>query len=173
MKTPRKMFNMVEVTLAIAVVGIGIAGIMGLFPAAIQSSRDAIGDNYASDVSNQFLSYIEAYAKKDWTNMTGLPNGSIASDDTDDGSGWGGESGNVYTTGGSLGSGVYGVKCGNDFIAHVKVWKANINDFHYGGNLIPIPSTNAMKVYVEISWPTLKKYSVREKRIYMMELFNQ
>ncbi len=54
----KKFFNLVEVTLAIAVVGIGVAGVMSLFPVGFQASRDAIGDNYAADAAEQFISYI-------------------------------------------------------------------------------------------------------------------
>ncbi|HCE44840.1 MAG TPA: hypothetical protein DET40_14970 [Lentisphaeria bacterium] len=54
----KKFFSLVEVTLAIAVVGIGIAGVMALFPVGFQASRDAIGDNYASSAAEQFISYF-------------------------------------------------------------------------------------------------------------------
>ncbi|HBC85408.1 MAG TPA: hypothetical protein DCZ94_00485 [Lentisphaeria bacterium] len=54
----KKLFNLVEVTLAIAVVGIGIAGVMSLFPVGFQASRDAIGDNYASCAAEQFISFF-------------------------------------------------------------------------------------------------------------------
>lgn len=49
---------MIEVTLAIAVVGLGMAGIMALFPVGFQASRDSIGDNYASNAAGQFMSLI-------------------------------------------------------------------------------------------------------------------
>ncbi len=54
----KKFFNMIEVTLAIAVVGLGMAGIMSLFPVGFQASRDAIGDNYASNAAEQFMAFI-------------------------------------------------------------------------------------------------------------------
>ena len=34
----RSGFNLIEVTMAIAIVGIGIAGVMALFPPAIEAS---------------------------------------------------------------------------------------------------------------------------------------
>ena len=49
MKTKRSAFNLIELTLAIAVVGIGIASIMALFVPAIDSTKNSIADNYADE----------------------------------------------------------------------------------------------------------------------------
>jgi len=56
---------MIEVTLAIGIVALGLVGIMSLFPVGFQSIRDSVGDNYVNDTSQLFLSYIKLEAKKD------------------------------------------------------------------------------------------------------------
>ncbi len=56
---------MIEVTLAIAIVALGLTGILSLFPVGFQSIRDAVGDNYVNDSSQLFLSYIKLLAKED------------------------------------------------------------------------------------------------------------
>lgn len=60
----RKYFNMIEVTLAIVIVSLGLVGIMALFPVGMYSSRDALGDNYVNDASQLFLTYIKLRAKQ-------------------------------------------------------------------------------------------------------------
>lgn len=68
---------MVEVALALAIVGIGIAGIMALFPVALNASRDAIGDTYSADAADQFLAYIQLQCENDtradWSDATTPP----------------------------------------------------------------------------------------------------
>ncbi len=63
---------MVEVTLAIATVGIGIAGVMAMFPVAIKSSRDAVAQNYCADGVDQFITIMNTLAvhDTDWTNSS-------------------------------------------------------------------------------------------------------
>jgi hypothetical protein len=69
--------------------------------------------------------------------------------------------------------GVFGVKNGYDFNGHVKVWKKQISDFAYAGAVSSIPCDKAVRVNIEISFPATKPYSVREKRYYSLEVFNQ
>ena len=58
----RHGFNLVEVALAMAVVGMGIAGVMALFQLGMQQSRDAVGDNYAADSAEQFITFAHQLA---------------------------------------------------------------------------------------------------------------
>ena len=96
-------FTMVEVTMAIGVIAIGMMGIMALFPIGFQAARDAIGDNYSSDLADQFLQVIamqckmyedtngdgdandtgEVYGWKDWINGTSAKIPSTKPTDTD------------------------------------------------------------------------------------------
>jgi hypothetical protein len=187
---------MVEVTLAMAVVGLGVTGIMAMFPVAIQSSRDAVGDNYSSELSSQFFAFIEANARKDWTTVSStskMPDepkqiGSNDADSSDPGDTWSGETGNVYTIAGANGklnknNGIYGVKSISpngsvDFLAHVRIWSGVLKEFYTGGpaagsSNVDLPGDYGKRVYIEISWPASRPWSLREKRYYVRELFNQ
>ena len=62
-KRSRFYYNLVEITLAMAVVGIGIAGIMALFVPALDSSRESVAENYSSQVAESLLAYIEKSKK--------------------------------------------------------------------------------------------------------------
>ena len=55
----RMCFNLIEVTMAIAIVGVGIAGVMALFPPAIEANKAANNQNYIGLVSDSFLGYLE------------------------------------------------------------------------------------------------------------------
>jgi len=66
-KSIRLPFNMVEIALALAVVGIGIAGVMALFPVGFNSIRDAMAESYGADITEEFMSQISRTCKADWT----------------------------------------------------------------------------------------------------------
>ena len=199
----KKFFNMVELTLAIAVVGIGMVGIMALFPVGFQASRDAMGDNYAADTAEQILSYLARDCQANWVysidvgdsvgNIKALAFSTLDMDtlskNTDT---WTPQANtNICTLGGaSPPSYVYGIKQPvsganpPDFTAHIKVWKSQIKNMNIGGVSgieIPyyqdlglgLPKVGAVRLNVEISWPIEKPYSAREKRFFCMELFKQ
>jgi type II secretory pathway pseudopilin PulG len=77
------LFNLVEVTMAIGIVGIGVVSVMALIQSGIQSSRNSVGDNYAPDIAEQFISYItlEANKKNDWYSSADGDTGDVNSDD--------------------------------------------------------------------------------------------
>ena len=191
------LFNLIEVTLAIAVVGIGIAGVMSLFPVGVQASRDAIGDNYAADSVEQVLVYLASASQNNWASY-------ISSDGTDNGTIKEYASASVITDASitlpldtdriantnlfstSLGNDVFCIKqpaTGNaDFVAHVKLWKAPISNMTIAGvSGITLPyfqtvagyNVGAARIYAEVSWPVQKPYSKRTKRVYAVELFKQ
>lgn len=54
----KKFFNLIEVTLAIAVVGLGMVSIMSLFPVGINATRQAVAENYASDAAELLMTYL-------------------------------------------------------------------------------------------------------------------
>ena len=192
MKTKRSAFNLIELTLAIAVVGIGIASIMALFVPAIDSTRNAIADNYAPDVVNTFVSYLTVSLKQDWTRGTD-PTNSLFHDrifvDTDSAfenpdlkginyrpvTEWDDEikgfSG-LYTT---SENGVFGVKTGGgEFTGYLCVWRKQITDFYNpeGETIEEIGTDKALRICFELSWPAGTPYEARERRLYTIELFN-
>jgi hypothetical protein len=65
-------FNIVEIALALAIVGIGMASILALFPVGISASRNAIGNTLASQVSEEFMGYIQARAEHSQANYDAI-----------------------------------------------------------------------------------------------------
>ncbi len=199
MKTKRSAFNLIELTLAIAVVGIGIASIMALFVPAIDSTKNAIADNYAPDVVNTFVAYLTASLKRDNTSWNNGMNSSssifyggkiykesepfdtkelenITYDPVKEWSPVNNFKG-LYTT---HTKGVFGVKTeGEEFAGHLCVWVEEIHDLYNPKteNYQTIPTSGstpqAVRIYFELSWPAGNpSYETRERRLYSIELFN-
>ncbi|MCI7644497.1 MAG: hypothetical protein MST10_09170, partial [Lentisphaeria bacterium] len=57
-RTIRHHFNIIEVTLTVALLAFGFASIMGLFSVAVKSSRSANVINVSSDVVEQFTGFL-------------------------------------------------------------------------------------------------------------------
>lgn len=176
----KKCFNMVEITLAIAVIGIGVAGVMSLFPVALNASRDAIGNNYAPDIADQFLSYVSMQCNNDWnTNISTTASGGIITEtvpaNDDGGTSWTATSiSSIYTC---ATPGLYKVAQGSaggvvDFSAAVKVWKTQIKGIYVYGASYDLTYQYGAQLHVEVSWPIEKVYAQREKRYYSLEIFN-
>ena len=167
----RRFFNMVEITLALAVVGIGITGIMAMFPPAIQASRDSIAENYSADAASLFLSSYENWLRQgaNWP-ATVLAADVVADLPLEDGSSWSTEIfPGVYSFTGK--PRIFGIKSGSDFTAEVRVWTTQINDFFWMNNTVNIPVSSALRLHIEISWPASRKFDFREKRYYSKDVF--
>ena len=181
---------MIEVTLAIAIVALGMTGIVSLFPVGFQSTRDSIGDNYVNDASQLFLSYIKLAVKKDpvpldqahidsqWiTTMSTIPNSRPDSDGS-------GETTETFTKTIEMPNvrycptnGLYRVYQGStgidDFTAAVRVWKTPVvSPIHTNswGKWDP-PDSVSCGINIEFSWPVEKPYAMRTKRFFYYELF--
>ena len=68
----RSGFNLIEVTMAIAIVGIGIAGVMALFPPAIEANKNANFLNFTGTVVNNVAAYLDYELKRNWSFKDGL-----------------------------------------------------------------------------------------------------
>lgn len=181
MKTKRSAFNLIELTLAIAVVGIGIASVMALFIPAIDASRSSLIDIMTAETADTFTAYIQSAFRINWEN-SGIPKEKQASaisimdraDNRNPASWTSTVSGfdNLYEL--SAADGVYGIKSGNDFAVHLRIWYEEISDF-YVPTGVTAPDTTSLsqlrRVTVEISWPLLKEHAKREKRYYITEIF--
>ena len=186
-------FNLVEVALAIAIVGIGISGIISLFPVGIKATNDAIGENYSSFVSNRFLGYMARMcnnpakdfgtgARDFWEEcVSPAPSGgilaTIPSQEDETGATFNSSpiEGGIYS---SNNPGLYRITQGSsshtDFHATIRVWKSQIENMYiYNVNYPTIPYDYAVAFNIEISWPVEKPYPVREKRYYRIEIFRQ
>lgn len=203
MKTKRSAFNLVEITLAIAVVGIGIASILAIFTPAVDATKNSIADNYTADVANTFKAFITAEIKKDagaWDSMVGtqtsgaipqypeledstldeLPapdSGFKLSDLPTDDSGWtavGTTFPGIYTI--TSTPNLFGVKAGTLFVGHLRLWKQPVKSVLLNNNTFvyeptAVPYNKAAMIFMELSWPIIKKYEDREKRLYVMEVY--
>jgi hypothetical protein len=49
---------MVEIVLALGVIGVGVISVVGLFPLGINANKDAMTEDYASQVAEQFIEWI-------------------------------------------------------------------------------------------------------------------
>ncbi|HBC88040.1 MAG TPA: hypothetical protein DCZ94_13910 [Lentisphaeria bacterium] len=186
-------FNLIELTIAIGVVGIGFTGIISLFPEALKTTRDAIGENYSSYVANQFLIYIARSCNDPTNNYQGntkdfweeyiypadtlpIPESCpTGADETAATFATSAEEGGIYT---SDNPGIYRVRQGTsnlvDYQATIRIWKSTIKNMYiYNQNYSEIGYEYAVNLNIEISWPSEKPYGNREKRYYMMEIFRQ
>jgi hypothetical protein len=194
-------FNLIELIIAIGVIGIGFAGIMSLFPVALNSTRDAIGDNYSSHVANKFLIYIarncndptkkfDSGTKDFWqeyiypaSSNPMVTDESLIDESTVNFSTPPVEEG-IYTStnksDGKQNPGLYRVEQGSssltitDFRATIRIWKSTVKNMCiYQKNYPEIDYAYAVNLNIEISWPSEKPYDKREKRYYTLDVFRQ
>ncbi len=170
-------FNLVEIALAIAIIGIGMAGIMALYPVALKAARDSVGNNYSMLAGEQFLSYLKGLTDSNWTfiNTSVQATRPTISDTTTATNDWADNFGNIYTTGTGLVAGqVYGIKMGSgnvtDFSAHAIIWKSPLTNTVFNGStaseFTDTQYENSAILNIELSWPAEMPYSRRTKRTY-------
>lgn len=176
-----KSFTLIEITLALGVIAVGVVAILGLFPVGSNATRDAIGFTHAAESADNFLQLVENYAQEDWTFLDSIPD----SKPTDSGThapplgdtGETGSHGTVHTLGANglyqvlsfhdsdLTDNVLGNDAIVDFNGVVSVWKEES----------PVTSNQDIAVLLkaEVSWPAQRPYDAREKEIYALELFKR
>ena len=163
-------FNLIEVTMAIAVVGIGIAGIMALFPPAIEANKAANNQNYLGIVAESFLGYLENTILSDFSKVSSMGSTKLEPAPT------------LWTTGktslsGQGFPGLYKTTNGSVFAAESADGSVNalIALWQSGNNAISgftaSDNTKVRRVYVEVSWPAGQPYASREKKLYIYDVF--
>ncbi len=172
-------FNLVEIALALGIIGIGMAGVMGLYPVALKASRNAVAENYSMNSAEQFLCFLEMQADSDWTAfIASVPATKPSPAQLTTANNWSGNDiGDIYDSGTTLGSGVYGVKMSSasvvDFSAHAVIWKTPVKS-SYGADTPKFFTDSAFEssviVNIELSWPVEAPYAAREKRVYAIML---
>ena len=63
----RHPFNLVEIALATAVLGVGVASVLALFPVGAATSRSSVAENTIADVAEFFFSYFQNQYQKGWS----------------------------------------------------------------------------------------------------------
>lgn len=162
-KTGKSMFNLIEITMAIAVVGIGIAAIMALFPPAIEANRVANTENYIGGIVDSMAAMIENLASNDWTKISSLsttkatPNSNpFTADDTTKTNYPG-----IYSISGS--STLFGVKSEDgSFIGHLQIWKEGTAPAYENPLTSSLSMAYSAKVFIELSWPVTAPYDNRK-----------
>ncbi len=60
-------FSLIEITIAMGVVAIGVVAVVGAFPAAANKSRDAMTESYAAGAAGDLLAMIEQQGRSNWS----------------------------------------------------------------------------------------------------------
>ena len=187
MKTKRSAFNLIELTLAIAVVGIGIASVMALFIPAMNASKASVADNYLPDIADTLMTFVKMSWSSDGvkrentvSNLDSLKNELHTSKYTvlkeisfnDISKTYG-----LYDTD-THSDYLWGLKVGKDgadFTGHILMWYTDdVKDLYdKGAANASIMKSNHRRYYIEVSWPLLVPYAQREKRLYVTELSMQ
>ncbi|MBR4663622.1 MAG: prepilin-type N-terminal cleavage/methylation domain-containing protein [Lentisphaeria bacterium] len=189
----RSGFNLIEVTMAIAIVGIGIAGVMALFPPAIEANKTANFQNFTGTVVNNVAAYLDyqlkfvdgwntfkgKYKEKDETGTT--KSADILTQTNTDIDAWGQVDNFVGLFHPVDNSTIkarqdwFGLKFEDGSIAaHVRIWKITSSDKGYfGGSSEEITfGGNRLRLVIELSWPVAKAYADREKQEFVYDFYN-
>lgn len=180
-KPKKAFFNLVEVALAIGIVAVGMAGVMGLYPVALKAARNSVAENYSMLSAEQFFCFLEMTADSGWNSfITGVPSSKPTPSQLTSANNWSGNNiGDIYTSGSTLdtGNGIYGIMMKSssvtDFAAHAVIWKAPLTN-SYGVDsprfFTDSAYQNSAIINIEISWPVEKPYKARDKRIFSVIL---
>ena len=194
MKAKRSAFNLIEITLAIAVVGIGVAAVMALLVPALNASKDSLADPYTADVVNTFVTYVRGELTRNWASdkftirsaedikdeMKNLEDHPLTEDSPNN---WNLDNPLIPNTGiySSGDKSIFRIKVDPDFTAHMRIWyealsnnASNPSQFYKNGNAISPTTTNGLvRFYFELSWPATIPYAARKKSLYVMEFYNR
>lgn len=166
-------FNMVEIVLAIGVVAIGVTGVMALLPPSLNANRDVAADAFAEEAMSKMVALINF----DYSGMN-IPNTKPNTDSL----GSLGESTNDYNNNIKdwkifkySTNGVF-MLSNSDASSQVQalVWQEQVTDLFLGqtDNYVSVPNTNAVRIFVETSWPINAAYENRQKRLEVIDFFN-
>ncbi|MBQ9337068.1 MAG: hypothetical protein IJS14_07230 [Lentisphaeria bacterium] len=172
-----RWFNLIEVTMAVAVVGIGIAGVIALFPPAIEANKNADFQNFTGTVVNNVAAYLNYQLKRNWDGFTARLSTSKSESltqqtNTEEWTEIPNFNGLFYATADQK---TFGIRTQDKSIAaHVQMWKddANLSKGHYDQTEVSLSSDNRTRIIVELSWPIHVAYADREKQEFIYE-FNK
>ena len=169
----RSGFNLIEVTMAIAIVGIGIAGVMALFPPAIEANKAANNQNYIGLVSDSFLGYLESNYLKNFNRVANTVSPSKVEPSV---TFWTGTKTSLSSSGFP---GLYSTSNSNVFAIESADGSVNALITMWQSGTIPVDgftgsdTDKVRRVYIEASWPAALPYANREKKLYVYDVFNE
>ena len=170
----KKLFNMIEIALAIGILAIGIVAILSIMPIGLKEDRVSKTQNYAASASDSAFAYVSREFDNSWGGLP-LPSSKPATQLSNTDNWTASVEGNIYKPG--VEDGVYGIKMasGNGSIAdtagEVLMWQTPINNAMVGGTE-KLDFTSASGLNMEISFPVEKPYEQREKYKYYFEMYN-
>ena len=171
-------FSMIELVLCLAVVVVGVIGVLGLFPVGLDTNKKTMGISFATDAGEQFLRFNASKIKNDWTWTNVFANSKPGSDESH--LSWNDSAifnaGNVYIKSTNdldpevdNNSGFFCLQqmTGEnvDFTAVLRVWK-NVE-------ASDTDDSQRITLNVEVSWPVSVPYdsSARNKQQFDLEVF--
>jgi len=155
-------FNMVEVALALAVIGIGLVSILAFFPIGLTAARDAAADSYVADSADHLLHWQAAQMKTSWPFTAASPEETKAASTSSFPGAYPFGSDTISGSGNN-----FKITQGNDFSAEYIVWRTKVEGF---GSL-SIGMDVACAINLEVSWPVVAPYAQRKKAYYYLEVF--
>lgn len=190
-------FNLIEITLALGVIAIGIVAILGLFPVGANASRDAMGQTTAAQTADEMLAFIEQTIRACWPLDDAAWDALLPDTDnkptpeTDmnnfESSAQPGTNGMIYAHQTDAGQyrlirfvNVDGVTDGNgdavyneatdikDFDAVMILWRSQVD---VAGT--DIEYDYAVGINAELTWPAGIPLQSRERKAFYLELFNR
>ena len=172
-------FNLIEISIALGVIAIGVVAVVGVFPMAAAKTRDAMTETYAANAATDLLGYIEFQGGQSW-DWSFLPASRPAAGTTRNGTAIAGTNGTIYKNKTSEvgayhilsytdanGDGQYDKATDGepDFEAEMLVWQSTVSS--------SIPASVAVRLNVEVSWPAAADFANRQKAFYTTELFKR
>ena len=178
----RMGFNLIEVTMAIAIVGIGIAGVMALFPPAIEANKVANNENYLGIVSSSFLGYLENQVLSDFSKFKSGGSFNLFTSNPQPGSNYWENKSSSHVNGfpglyeakesssASVAKNIFAVQSADGSVnALIAFWHNNAAS----PNSYSTDANDSRRVYVEVSWPAAVPYASRTKKLYIYDIFKE
>ncbi len=174
----RDKFTLIEVLFAIVVAGVGVLALLSLMFNIYDRSRDTAVASRISYQATQFCNYLKHNIRNDWPTYVDTINGTADLPvhsggifnkdglyDALNDAGWQLEPDTtIYVHTSSTRPGLYKV-VDDDFAASVRVWQDQLPALeHVGGEpSVTINDTDAVNVFIEITWPYSRPYTSRKR----------
>lgn len=178
----RQPFNMIEITIALGVVAVGIVAVVGAFPLAANKTRDAMAETYAAESATQVMAYLENSLRSNWSATLGALPTSKAAATYAGGTLQANTRGSIYDCGGGVYriirfvdkaplNGEYDAGTDDilDFEAMMVIW---VEQVKFDGSA-SLGYDIAVRLNAEISWPAQIPAAQRQKAFYTTELFRR
>lgn len=151
-------FNLIEVTMALIIVGVGLISIMALFPIGANATRDTIGDHYSAQTAEEMLGYIVSQVQSGAINLSGsaIPTDLPDISDVDSSDTWNEIEDGFYQLNGS--TSVFRIQRKTDsivdFDAVARIWQSAADSYYYDTSTSTfVASGSDSQINMELSWP--------------------